>query len=399
MDVLQPALPDLVRQGPADELEPRLVEPRAAACGIGNPDQDRRAVGHQAEPRFARLQRRRGLPLGGDVAHHQGEAHQPPSRVAHRGHQPRSRDDGCRRAAPASARTRRGPRPPPPRSPCDAAAVAATSNSLATGLPDRLVLGISGHPLGTGVPARDRALDRHGDDGVVVDVLDQQPVSLLARAQRVLRASLAKQRVHRGDELDRLDRPNQIARRRRRRGPRPCGRRWCSSPTGAAPARAAVAGSDLMRATHLDPADDPAGARRGRSMSGLSRTFSSASRPFIPSTTSKPACTQHAADRRSGWLRCRPRAGRPGGAAQPRGRRVSGTRSPSSPAAPVESRPAGARLAAAAASTAGSTMNVDPRAGLALDRRRRRRAAAPACGRAAGPSPVPDTRRWIGPST
>ena len=103
--------------------------------------------------------------------------------------------------------------------PC--AAAVASSSSIARGRAlleqhgdrpaDDVRLRVAGHPLGPGVPAHDPSLHRDGDDGVVAHAVDQQPVALFARAERLLGAPLAQQGVDRGDELDWLDRPNQIA--------------------------------------------------------------------------------------------------------------------------------------------------------------------------------------------
>ena len=68
MQVVAPAVAELLFDGAADEVEPALVEPGAALVRAAHPDEHRRRIRRGAEALFAFAQRRLGARAAGDVA-------------------------------------------------------------------------------------------------------------------------------------------------------------------------------------------------------------------------------------------------------------------------------------------------------------------------------------------
>ncbi len=73
VQVVAPAITQLLFYRAPDEVQPALVEPGAALVGSAHPDQHRRGIRRGAEPQLAFTQRRLGLHASGDVAHERAE--------------------------------------------------------------------------------------------------------------------------------------------------------------------------------------------------------------------------------------------------------------------------------------------------------------------------------------
>ena len=74
VDVLGPAVPEFLLDRAANEVQPRLVEPRTQPVRTANPDQNRGGIGHEPESLLALAQRMLGALALGDVDIRAGQA-------------------------------------------------------------------------------------------------------------------------------------------------------------------------------------------------------------------------------------------------------------------------------------------------------------------------------------